>query len=137
MRKEYRCILIGGTVIAEERGFIKFENAIFSILVTAEKSSLTKNNIVVMTGYGGSNKARVNQIKSQIENTTSDYDREKLQERLAKLSGVAILDIEKATEVEMKAKRSRGRCPQGGLRAAIRRGYRSRRWRYRSQLSKH
>ena len=102
-------ILTGGTVIAEERGF-KLENATIEYLGQAEKIIIDKDNTTIVNGVGSSEDItnRVNQIKAQIENTTSDYDREKLQERLAKLSGgVAILYIGAATEVEMKEKKDR------------------------------
>jgi chaperonin GroEL len=101
-------ILTGGTVISEERGF-KLEHATIEYLGQAEKIIIDKDNTTVVNGVGSSDgiQARVNQIKAQIENTTSDYDREKLQERLAKLSGgVAILYIGAATEVEMKEKKT-------------------------------
>lgn len=100
-------ILTGGTVIAEERGF-KLENATVEYLGQADKIIIDKDNTTIVNGSGSKDDInnRVNQIKSQIENTTSDYDREKLQERLAKLSGgVAILYIGAATEVEMKEKK--------------------------------
>lgn len=101
-------IITGGTVISEERGF-KLENATLEYLGTCEKAIIDKDNTTLVNGSGATEdiQARVNQIKSQIENTTSDYDREKLQERLAKLSGgVAILYIGAATEVEMKEKKT-------------------------------
>ncbi|HSZ25345.1 MAG TPA: chaperonin GroEL, partial [Cytophagaceae bacterium] len=96
--------LTGGTVISEEGGY-KLENAALEHLGQADKVNIDKDNTTVVNGKGKKEdiKARVNQIKAQIENTTSDYDKEKLQERLAKLSGgVAILYIGAATEVEMK-----------------------------------
>ena len=102
-------ILTGGTVIAEERGF-NLENATIDMLGTAERVSIDKDNTTIVNGAGKSEdiKARAAQIKAQIENTTSDYDREKLQERLAKLSGgVAVLYIGAASEVEMKEKKDR------------------------------
>lgn len=102
-------ILTGGTVISEERGF-KLENATIDMLGTAEKVNIDKDNTTIVNGAGTSEDitARINQIKAQIENTTSDYDREKLQERLAKLAGgVAILYVGAATEVEMKEKKDR------------------------------
>ncbi len=114
-------ILTGGTVIAEERGF-KLENADLSYLGHCEKIIVDKDNTTIVNGSGEQEhiKARVNQIKSQIENTTSDYDREKLQERLAKLSGgVAILYIGAATEVEMKEKKDRVDDALHATRAAI------------------
>merc|ERR1711965_782960 len=102
-------ILTGGTVISEERGF-KLENATIDMLGTAEKITIDKDNTTIVNG-GGSKEdigARVGQIKSQIETTTSDYDREKLQERLAKLAGgVAVLYVGAASEVEMKEKKDR------------------------------
>jgi len=102
-------ILTGGTVISEERGY-KLENATLDMLGTAEKVNIDKDNTTIVNGAGTSEDiaARVSQIRAQIENTTSDYDREKLQERLAKLSGgVAILYVGAATEVEMKEKKDR------------------------------
>ncbi len=117
-------ILTGGTVISEERGF-KLENATLELLGTSEKISIDKDKTVIING-GGAKKdiqARVSQIKSQIENTTSDYDREKLQERLAKLSGgVAILYIGAATEVEMKEKKDRVDDALHATRAAVQEG---------------
>ena len=100
-------ILTGGTVISEERGF-KLENATIDMLGTAEKITIDKDNTTVVNGGGSKDDigARVGQIKSQIETTTSDYDREKLQERLAKLAGgVAVLYVGAASEVEMKEKK--------------------------------
>jgi len=117
-------ILTGGTVIAEERGF-KLENADLSYLGHCEKIIIDKDNSTIVNGSGDQEqiKARVNQIKSQIENTTSDYDREKLQERLAKLSGgVAILYIGAATEVEMKEKKDRVDDALHATRAAVEEG---------------
>merc|ERR1712224_852454 len=96
-------ILTGGTLISEERGY-KLENVTIDSLGTADKMIIDKDNTTIINGSGKAKdiEARVNQIKQQIENTTSDYDKEKLQERLAKLSGgVAILYIGAATEVEM------------------------------------
>jgi len=100
-------VLTGGTVISEERGY-KLENATLDYLGTADKINIDKDNTIVVNGSGKKEdiEARINQIKQQIENTTSDYDKEKLQERLAKLSGgVAIMYIGAATEVEMKEKK--------------------------------
>ncbi len=117
-------ILTGGTVIAEERGF-KLENADLSYLGHCEKIIIDKDNTTIVSGSGDAEqiKARVNQIKAQIEVTTSDYDREKLQERLAKLSGgVAILYIGAATEVEMKEKKDRVDDALHATRAAIEEG---------------
>ncbi len=117
-------ILTGGTVISEERGF-KLENASIEYLGQAEKIIIDKDNTTIVNGVGGKEDitARVNQIKTQIENTTSDYDREKLQERLAKLSGgVAILYIGAATEVEMKEKKDRVDDALHATRAAVEEG---------------
>jgi chaperonin GroEL len=117
-------ILTGGTVISEERGF-KLENATLEYLGTAEKVNIDKDNTVIINGRGKKQDidARVNQIKAQVESTTSDYDREKLQERLAKLSGgVAILYIGAATEVEMKEKKDRVDDALHATRAAVQEG---------------
>ena len=117
-------ILTGGTVISEERGY-KLENADLSYLGTAEKIVVDKDNTTVINGAGQTEeiKARVNQIKSQIETTTSDYDKEKLQERLAKLSGgVAVLYVGAATEVEMKEKKDRVDDALHATRAAVEEG---------------
>ena len=117
-------ILTGGTVIAEERGF-KLENATIEYLGQADKIIIDKDNTTIVNGSGSKDDInnRVNQIKSQIENTTSDYDREKLQERLAKLSGgVAILYIGAATEVEMKEKKDRVDDALHATRAAVEEG---------------
>lgn len=117
-------ILTGGTVIAEERGFT-LENATIEMLGTAEKVVIDKDNTTVVNGSGDAEniKARVNQIKSQIESTTSDYDREKLQERLAKLSGgVAVLYVGAASEVEMKEKKDRVDDALHATRAAVEEG---------------
>ncbi len=117
-------ILTGGTVIAEERGFT-LENATVDMLGTAERVSIDKDNTTIVNGAGKSEdiKARVAQIKAQIENTTSDYDREKLQERLAKLSGgVAVLYIGAASEVEMKEKKDRVDDALHATRAAVEEG---------------
>ncbi|QHT71412.1 chaperonin GroEL [Rhodocytophaga rosea] len=117
-------ILTGGTVVAEERGF-KLENATLDYLGTAEKITIDKDNTTIINGSGKKEdiQARVSQIKSQIENTTSDYDKEKLQERLAKLSGgVAILYIGAATEVEMKEKKDRVDDALHATRAAVQEG---------------
>ena len=102
-------ILTGGTVVSEERGF-SLENADLSMLGTAETITIDKDNTTIVNGAGKASeiKARVNQIKAQIETTTSDYDKEKLQERLAKLAGgVAVLYVGAASEVEMKEKKDR------------------------------
>ncbi|WP_266366712.1 chaperonin GroEL [Tellurirhabdus rosea] len=117
-------ILTGGQVISEERGF-KLENASIEYLGQAEKIIIDKDNTTIVNGAGQSEHitGRVNQIKAQIENTTSDYDREKLQERLAKLSGgVAILYIGAATEVEMKEKKDRVDDALHATRAAVEEG---------------
>ncbi len=117
-------ILTGGTVISEERGY-KLENADLSYLGQAEKVVVDKDNTTVINGAGNSEdiKARVNQIKAQIETTTSDYDREKLQERLAKLAGgVAVLYVGAATEVEMKEKKDRVDDALHATRAAVEEG---------------
>jgi len=117
-------ILTGGTVISEERGY-KLENADLSYLGTAEKVVVDKDNTTIINGSGKSEeiKARINQIKAQIETTTSDYDREKLQERLAKLSGgVAVLYVGAATEVEMKEKKDRVDDALHATRAAVEEG---------------
>jgi chaperonin GroEL len=114
----------GGTVISEEQGY-KLENATLDYLGTAEKVIIDKDNTTIVNGNGSPEEisGRVNQIKSQIENTTSDYDREKLQERLAKLSGgVAILYIGAATEVEMKEKKDRVDDALHATRAAVEEG---------------
>ncbi|MGB5243056.1 MAG: chaperonin GroEL [Lutimonas sp.] len=117
-------VLTGGTVIAEERGFT-LENATMDMLGQADRVSIDKDNTTVVNGNGASNdiKARVNQIKSQIETTTSDYDREKLQERLAKLAGgVAVLYVGAASEVEMKEKKDRVEDALHATRAAVEEG---------------
>ncbi|HIB37520.1 chaperonin GroEL [Mesonia sp.] len=117
-------ILTGGTVISEERGFT-LESATIDQLGTAEKVSIDKDNTTVVNGAGDDEniKARVNQIKAQIESTTSDYDREKLQERLAKLSGgVAVLYVGAASEVEMKEKKDRVDDALHATRAAVEEG---------------
>jgi chaperonin GroEL len=117
-------ILTGGTVISEERGY-KLENADLSYLGKAEKITIDKDNTTVVNGAGKKEdiKARVNQIKAQIETTTSDYDKEKLQERLAKLAGgVAVLYIGAATEVEMKEKKDRVDDALHATRAAVEEG---------------
>ena len=117
-------ILTGGTVISEERGY-KLENAELSYLGQAEKVVVDKDNTTIINGSGSSEdiKARVNQIKTQIETTTSDYDREKLQERLAKLAGgVAVLYVGAATEVEMKEKKDRVDDALHATRAAVEEG---------------
>ena len=117
-------ILTGGTVISEERGF-KLENATPDMLGRAEKINIDKDNSTIVNGAGdaGAIKGRIAEIKAQIDKTTSDYDREKLQERLAKLSGgVAILYIGAATEVEMKEKKDRVDDALHATRAAVQEG---------------
>ena len=116
--------LTGGTLISEERGF-KLENADLSYLGTAEKITVDKDNTTLVGGAGkkADITARVNQIKSQIESTTSDYDKEKLQERLAKLAGgVAVLYVGAASEVEMKEKKDRVDDALHATRAAVEEG---------------
>jgi len=117
-------ILTGGTVISEERGFT-LENTTIDMLGTAEKVTIDKDNTTIVNGNGASDdiKARVNQIKAQIETTTSDYDKEKLQERLAKLSGgVAVLYVGAPSEVEMKEKKDRVDDALHATRAAVEEG---------------
>jgi chaperonin GroEL len=118
-------VLTGGTVISEERGF-KLENATVSnILGTAKKVVIDKDNTTIVEGAGKTEeiKKRINEIKAQIEKTTSDYDKEKLQERLAKLSGgVAVLKIGASTEVEMKEKKARVEDALHATRAAVEEG---------------
>lgn len=117
-------ILTGGTVISEERGF-KLENATPDMLGRAEKINIDKDNTTLVNGAGDKSaiKGRIAEIKAQIEKTTSDYDKEKLQERLAKLSGgVAILYIGAATEVEMKEKKDRVDDALHATRAAVQEG---------------
>jgi chaperonin GroEL len=117
-------ILTGGKVISEEQGF-KLENATLDFLGRAEKINIDKDNTTIVNGAGkkADIQGRVAQIKSQIETTTSDYDKEKLQERLAKLSGgVAILYVGAATEVEMKEKKDRVDDALHATRAAVQEG---------------
>jgi chaperonin GroEL len=117
-------ILTGGVVISEERGF-SLENADLTMLGTAESVMIDKDNTTIVNGAGKSSdiKARVNQIKAQIETTTSDYDKEKLQERLAKLAGgVAVLYVGAASEVEMKEKKDRVDDALHATRAAVEEG---------------
>ncbi|MEO8167409.1 MAG: chaperonin GroEL [bacterium] len=117
-------ILTGGTVISEEQGY-KLENATVTYLGRAKKVSIDKDNTTIVEGAGKKEdiKKRINEIKAQIEKTTSDYDREKLQERLAKLSGgVAVLKIGAATEVEMKEKKARVEDALHATRAAVEEG---------------
>jgi len=117
-------ILTGGTVISEEQGF-KLENTDISHLGRAEKVTIDKDNTTIVSGKGDAEaiKARVNQLKAQIENTTSDYDKEKLQERLAKLAGgVAVIYVGAASEVEMKEKKDRCDDALNATRAAVEEG---------------
>lgn len=117
-------ILTGGQVISEERGFT-MENASIELLGKAEKVVIDKDNTTIVNGAGDDAqiKARVNQIKAQLESTTSDYDREKLQERLAKLAGgVAVLYVGAASEVEMKEKKDRVDDALHATRAAVEEG---------------
>jgi chaperonin GroEL len=117
-------ILTGGTVISEEKGY-KLENATLAYLGQAKRVVVDKDNTTIVEGKGKSSdiKARINEIKNQIEKTTSDYDREKLQERLAKLSGgVAVLNIGASTEVEMKEKKARVEDALHATRAAVQEG---------------
>jgi chaperonin GroEL len=117
-------ILTGGVVISEERGF-SLENADLTMLGTAETVTIDKDNTTIVNGEGKAAdiKGRVNQIKAQIETTTSDYDREKLQERLAKLAGgVAVLYVGAASEVEMKEKKDRVDDALHATRAAVEEG---------------
>jgi chaperonin GroEL len=117
-------ILTGGTVISEEQGY-KLENADLSHLGHAEKISIDKDNTTIVSGKGEKSaiNARINQIKVQMENSTSDYDKEKLQERLAKLAGgVAVLYVGAASEVEMKEKKDRFDDALHATRAAVEEG---------------
>ena len=117
-------ILTGGTVISEDQGY-KLENADLSYLGEARSVNIDKDNTTIVTGKGNEDAitARVNEIKVQIDKTSSDYDREKLQERLAKLSGgVAVLNIGAATEVEMKEKKDRVDDALHATRAAVKEG---------------
>jgi len=117
-------ILTNGTVVSEERGF-KLESTNLEMLGSAEKITIDKDNTTLVNGAGDSNtiKARVNQIKAQIESTSSDYDKEKLQERLAKLAGgVAVLYVGAPTEVEMKEKKDRVDDALAATRAAVEEG---------------
>ena len=117
-------ILTGGTVISEETGY-KLEDADISYLGRAEKISVDKDNTTIVSGKGTKEMidSRINQIKAQIESTTSDYDREKLQERLAKLAGgVAVIQVGAASEVEMKEKKDRFDDALHATRAAIEEG---------------
>lgn len=117
-------VLTNGTVISEEKGF-KLENATLAYLGTAKTITIDKDNTTIVEGAGKSEdiKKRINEIKNQIDKTTSEYDREKLQERLAKLSGgVAVLKIGAATEMEMKEKKARVEDALHATRAAVEEG---------------
>jgi chaperonin GroEL len=117
-------VLTGGQVISEEKGF-KLENATLAYLGTADRVTIDKDNTTIVQGAGKKDdiKKRINEIKQQIDKTTSDYDKEKLQERLAKLSGgVALLKIGASTEVEMKEKKSRVEDALHATRAAVEEG---------------
>ena len=117
-------VLTGGTVISEDAGY-KLENATLDYLGTCKRVVSDKDNTTIVGGSGESSsiKARINEIKVQIEKTTSDYDREKLQERLAKLSGgVAVINVGAATEVEMKEKKARVEDALHATRAAVEEG---------------
>ncbi len=117
-------ILTGGTVISEETG-LTLENANISMLGTCSKIDIDKDNTTIINGNGSKEniKSRIGQIKAQVESTTSDYDKEKLQERLAKLSGgVAVLYVGAATEVEMKEKKDRVDDALSATRAAVQEG---------------
>ena len=117
-------ILTGGTVVSEERGF-KLENTTLEMLGQADKVVIDKDNTTVVNGKGDAEgiKVRVSQIKAQMESTTSDYDKEKLQERLAKLAGgVAVLYVGAASEIEMKEKKDRVDDALHATRAAVEEG---------------
>ncbi|MEW6413231.1 MAG: chaperonin GroEL [Candidatus Zixiibacteriota bacterium] len=117
-------VLTGGKVISEELGF-KLENTVMSDLGTAKKISIDKDNTTIVEGSGNKEqiKGRIGQIRKQIEDTTSDYDREKLQERLAKLAGgVAVINVGAATETEMKEKKARVEDALHATRAAVEEG---------------
>ena len=117
-------VLTGGTVISEDRGY-KLENANLEYLGSAKRIVIDKDNTTIVEGKGEKEQivARINQIKAQIETSTSDYDKEKLQERLAKLSGgVAVLNVGAATEVEMKEKKARVEDALHATRAAVEEG---------------
>ena len=117
-------ILTGGTVISEDAGF-KLENVTVGDLGTAKRVNIDKDNTTIVEGAGGTDaiQGRINQIRAQIEETTSDYDREKLQERLAKLAGgVAVINVGAATEAEMKEKKARVEDALNNAKAAIEEG---------------
>ena len=118
-------ILTGGTVIAEESGY-SLENTTLEMLGTAENISIDKDNTTIVNGAGDTEliKGRVNQIKAQMETSTSDYDKEKLQERLAKLAGgVAVLYVGAASEIEMKEKKDRVDDALAATKAAVEEGF--------------
>ena len=117
-------ILTGGTVISEDAGF-KLENVTVGDLGTAKRVNIDKDNTTIVEGAGSTDaiQGRINQIRAQIEETTSDYDREKLQERLAKLAGgVAVINVGAATEAEMKEKKARVEDALNNAKAAIEEG---------------
>ena len=117
-------VITGGTVISEERGY-KLESATMDYLGTAEKITIDKDNTTIVSGAGKKKdiEMRINQLKSQIDSTTSDYDKKKLQERLAKLSGgVAIIYVGAAIEIEMKEKKDRVDDALHATRAAVEEG---------------
>jgi len=117
-------VLTGGTVISEDQGY-KLDNATLAYLGEARSITIDKDNTIIVDGKGDADSvtARVNEIKVQVEKTTSDYDKEKLQERLAKLSGgVAVINIGAATEVEMKEKKARVEDALHATRAAVKEG---------------
>ena len=117
-------VLTGGAVISEEQGF-KLENTTTASLGQAKRITIDKDNTIIVEGAGKSSdiKARINQLKAQVEASTSDYDKEKLQERLAKLAGgVAVLSVGAATEVEMKEKKARVEDALHATRAAVEEG---------------
>lgn len=117
-------VLTGGQVISEEKGF-KLESATLQYLGQAKRIAIDKDNTIIVEGAGSGDdiKRRINEIKAQVEKTTSDYDREKLQERLAKLSGgVAVIKIGASTEVEMKEKKARVEDALHATRAAVEEG---------------
>ena len=117
-------VLTGGTVISEDAGY-KLESATIDYLGTCKRVVSDKDNTTIVDGGGSVDaiKARINEIKVQVEKTTSDYDKEKLQERLAKLSGgVAVINVGAATEVEMKEKKARVEDALHATRAAVEEG---------------
>ena len=117
-------ILTGGTVISEEKGY-RLEDTTLAELGTCDKITITKDNTTIVNGQGDKDaiQARTSQIKAQIATTTSDYDREKLQERLAKIAGgVAVIHVGAASEVEMKEKKDRVEDALNATRAAIEEG---------------